>query len=400
MCVPSACWPESSMLLSFRLCLNGESEKWSRPPPQGLEESSGVLRSDVLLSSAMRPPPSTASTARPSGPLPPCWPEAHITTTTRQSKRPDLHLGYIVLAESPEAPPPPGSARRRRGGGVKAGVGVVECFPAKAPTKEFIYQPLSRIGFSGLRGETEAITWRRCANPFELTLKITKVSYWQFDESALPVFLRWFCSSLVAPSWKVLGSAASSMAAACSSREQAWRRPLGGNNLTPAPALPRPQHELRPGFREREQRTRVNQLTEEGEGGFLCVCPIGSRRHSRRTPERSRRACCRTHRVTSSALCTLACTEPSRSAPIFFSSWVSNTNSQSSRSSLWTRMKSTRVSRNMLNTWGFSVQTSPLKNTRVAEKNHEMEGKVERSEQALDASLLASSSEYMLPSTS
>ncbi len=55
--------------------------------------------------------------------------------------------------------------------------------------------------------------------------------------------------------------------------------------------------------------------------------------------------------VTSRAFWTLAWTEPSRSAPIFFSSWVSRTNSQSCRSSLCSMMKSTRVSRNMLNTW-------------------------------------------------
>lgn len=55
--------------------------------------------------------------------------------------------------------------------------------------------------------------------------------------------------------------------------------------------------------------------------------------------------------VTSSALWTLAWTEPRRSAPIFFKSCVSRTNNQSWRSSLWTEMKSTSVSRNMLNTW-------------------------------------------------
>lgn len=58
------------------------------------------------------------------------------------------------------------------------------------------------------------------------------------------------------------------------------------------------------------------------------------------------------HLVTSRAIWTLAWTEPSRSAPIFFSSWVSSTNSQSWRSSLCAVMKSTSVSRNMLNTWG------------------------------------------------
>lgn len=61
-------------------------------------------------------------------------------------------------------------------------------------------------------------------------------------------------------------------AAACSSREQAWRRALGGNNFTPDPPLPRPrpQHELRTGFREREEKHRVNQRrdreTRTGEG--------------------------------------------------------------------------------------------------------------------------------------
>lgn len=56
-------------------------------------------------------------------------------------------------------------------------------------------------------------------------------------------------------------------AAACSSREQAWRRALGGNNFTPDPPLPRPQHELRTGFREREEKHRVNQRRETGRRG-------------------------------------------------------------------------------------------------------------------------------------
>lgn len=55
--------------------------------------------------------------------------------------------------------------------------------------------------------------------------------------------------------------------------------------------------------------------------------------------------------VTSRAFWTLAWTEPRRSAPIFFSSWVSRTKSQSCRSSLCSTMKSTSVSRNMLKTW-------------------------------------------------
>lgn len=55
-------------------------------------------------------------------------------------------------------------------------------------------------------------------------------------------------------------------AAACSSREQAWRRALGGNNFTPdpPPPRPRPQHELRTGFREKEEKHRVNQRRETG----------------------------------------------------------------------------------------------------------------------------------------
>lgn len=55
--------------------------------------------------------------------------------------------------------------------------------------------------------------------------------------------------------------------------------------------------------------------------------------------------------VTSRAFWTLAWTEPSRSAPIFFSSCVRRTKSQSCRSSLCRVMKSTRVSKNMLKTW-------------------------------------------------
>lgn len=55
--------------------------------------------------------------------------------------------------------------------------------------------------------------------------------------------------------------------------------------------------------------------------------------------------------VTSSAFWTFACTDPSKSAPIFFNSCVSSTNSQSCRSSLWTWMKSTSVSKNILNTY-------------------------------------------------
>lgn len=70
-------------------------------------------------------------------------------------------------------------------------------------------------------------------------------------------------------------------AAACSSREQAWRRTLGGNNFTPDPPLPRPQHELRTGFREREERHRVNQRRKtEGEGrGGRRVLVWGFMRH-------------------------------------------------------------------------------------------------------------------------
>ena len=60
-------------------------------------------------------------------------------------------------------------------------------------------------------------------------------------------------------------------AAACSSREQAWRRALGGNNLTPDPPLPRPrpQHELRTGFREKEEKHRVNQRRRKERGAGL-----------------------------------------------------------------------------------------------------------------------------------
>lgn len=56
-------------------------------------------------------------------------------------------------------------------------------------------------------------------------------------------------------------------AAACSSREQARRRALGGNNLTPDPPLP--QHELRTGFRKREERHGVNlwrEIKQKGRG--------------------------------------------------------------------------------------------------------------------------------------
>ena len=58
-------------------------------------------------------------------------------------------------------------------------------------------------------------------------------------------------------------------AAACSSREQAWRRALGGNNFTLDPPLPRPrpQHELRTGFREREEKHRINQRRGTGTRG-------------------------------------------------------------------------------------------------------------------------------------
>lgn len=68
--VPSVKCSESSMLVSLRLCLKGESKKCSRVP-RGLEESSGVLRRDVLLSRAMRPP-SITSDPLPSVPLSPC----------------------------------------------------------------------------------------------------------------------------------------------------------------------------------------------------------------------------------------------------------------------------------------------------------------------------------------
>lgn len=70
MYVPSVRHSESSMLVSLRLCLKGESEKCSRAP-RGLDESKGVLRREVLLSRAMRPP-STESDIRMSVPLSPC----------------------------------------------------------------------------------------------------------------------------------------------------------------------------------------------------------------------------------------------------------------------------------------------------------------------------------------
>lgn len=58
-------------------------------------------------------------------------------------------------------------------------------------------------------------------------------------------------------------------AAACSSREQAWRRALGGNNFTPDPPLPRPrpQHELRTGFRKREEKHCINQRRKKARRG-------------------------------------------------------------------------------------------------------------------------------------
>lgn len=57
--------------------------------------------------------------------------------------------------------------------------------------------------------------------------------------------------------------------ATCSSREQAWRRALGGNNFTPDPPLPRPrpQHELRTGFRKREEKHRIKQRRRKGRRG-------------------------------------------------------------------------------------------------------------------------------------
>lgn len=69
-CIPSVRCSESSMLVSLRLCLKGESKKCSRAP-RGLEESRGVLRRDVLLSRAMRPPSIKSETLL-SVPLSPC----------------------------------------------------------------------------------------------------------------------------------------------------------------------------------------------------------------------------------------------------------------------------------------------------------------------------------------
>lgn len=78
--------------------------------------------------------------------------------------------------------------------------------------------------------------------------------------------------------------------------------------------------------------------------------------------------------VTSSAFWTFACTDPNKSAPIFFSSCVSNTNSQSCRSSLWTWMKSTRVSKNMLNTYS-SPPPQKKKDRREERKKKRKAGK-------------------------
>lgn len=69
-CIPSVRCSESSRLVSLRLCLKGESEKYSLAP-RGLEDSRGVLRSEVLLSRAILPL-STVSETLPSVPLPPC----------------------------------------------------------------------------------------------------------------------------------------------------------------------------------------------------------------------------------------------------------------------------------------------------------------------------------------
>lgn len=65
-------------------------------------------------------------------------------------------------------------------------------------------------------------------------------------------------------------------AAACSSREQVWRRARGGNNLTPDPPPPRLQHELRIGFRKREEKHSINYRRkgnwwEQGRAGETRV---------------------------------------------------------------------------------------------------------------------------------
>lgn len=75
------------------------------------------------------------------------------------------------------------------------------------------------------------------------------------------VHIRVICSPRSALTWEDW-----LQAAACSSREQGWRRALGGNNFTPDPPLPRPrpQHELCTGFRKRE-RHRVNQQRQRDE---------------------------------------------------------------------------------------------------------------------------------------
>lgn len=72
--------------------------------------------------------------------------------------------------------------------------------------------------------------------------------------------------------------------------------------------------------------------------------------------------------VTSKAFWTFACTDPNKSAPIFFRSWVSSTNSQSCRSSLWTWIKSTNVSKNMLNTCSRGKKGGQKEKKRVGKK--------------------------------
>lgn len=83
------------MLVSLRLCLKGESKKCSRAP-LGLEESRGVLRRDVLLSRAMRPP-SIKSETLPSVPLSPCR-DAIKTVKEAQSFWSLLNIFCFVLS--------------------------------------------------------------------------------------------------------------------------------------------------------------------------------------------------------------------------------------------------------------------------------------------------------------
>ncbi|KAF3833839.1 hypothetical protein F7725_025043 [Dissostichus mawsoni] len=255
---------ESSMLVSLRPCLKGESKK-SRAP-RGLEDSRGVLRRDVLLSRAMRPP-STKSV-----PLSP-WRNA-IKKELDQDYLEDISfVDSMWFSSCNKNNPMLGleKAGRGRTSSVASVLQMVLKQLGGSVLKGFgqsCQQHVRTFLTSELLGSVVQVMMREMASRVSLEFTKSGASICN-DQKLRPNHLAAKCAPYNGSPRSALTWEDWLQAAACSSREQAWRRALGGNNLTSAPPLPRPrpQHELRTGFREKEEKHRVNQRREKGRRG-------------------------------------------------------------------------------------------------------------------------------------